>query len=42
MDSTRGISLFVQLNMIVPGALAVVAALFLGGMIFSYAVGAQT
>jgi len=39
MDSTRGVSQFVQLNMdrfLVP--LLIVAALFLAGMIFSYAV----
>lgn len=38
MDSTRGVSLFLRLNMdrfLVP--LLITAALFLGGMIFSYA-----
>ncbi|WP_275403040.1 hypothetical protein [Roseicyclus persicicus] len=38
MDSTRGVSQFVQLNMdrfLVP--LLIVAALYLAGMIFSYA-----
>lgn len=38
MNSTRGFSVFLQLNMdrfLVP--LLIVAALFLGGMIFSYA-----
>jgi hypothetical protein len=38
MDSTRSVSLFLQLNMdrfLVP--LLIVAALFLGGVVFSYA-----
>ena len=38
LDNTRGVSLFVQLNMdrfLVP--LLITAALFLGGMIFSHA-----
>lgn len=38
LDSTRGVSMFVQLNMdrfLVP--LLIVAALFLGGLIFNYA-----
>lgn len=38
IDGTRGVSVFLQLNMdrfLVP--LLIVAALFLGGMLFSYA-----